>query len=128
MRARFSFTRQVPLLGLLFLAGCKPVDADPHPMPGADAGRGRAIVQATGCASCHVIPGISWPKGRVGPSLEGFAGRALLPGGHVNSPENLTGFVKDAPAYAPDGGMPPIPLSEAEARDVAAFLYTLEPG
>jgi mono/diheme cytochrome c family protein len=127
MRARFTFSGQVPISAVLFLTACNQVGPDSHPMPGADAGRGREIVRATGCASCHVIPGIRWPKGRVGPSLEGFAGQALLPGGHVNSPENLTGFVRDAPAFAPDGGMPPMPLSDAEARDVAAFLYTLEP-
>jgi len=26
----------------------------------------------------------------------------------------------------PDTGMPPMPLSEAEARDIAAYLYTLD--
>jgi dihydrodipicolinate synthase/N-acetylneuraminate lyase len=34
-------------------------------------------------------------------------------------------FMIDAPSMAPDTGMPPIPLTEEEARDVAAYLYTL---
>lgn len=109
----------------LALAGCGQADMDRRSMPGADAGRGREIIASVGCGACHTIPGIGWPKGRVGPSLEGFSSRALIAGRSPNNPETLVGFVRNAQAYAPGIAMPPMPLSEREARDIAAYLYTL---
>jgi mono/diheme cytochrome c family protein len=110
---------------LLALAACGGGVADRQPIAGADPGRGRELIASVGCASCHVIPGVEWPRGRVGPSLEGFASRSLIAGRHANQPDILADFVRNAPAYAPDAGMPPMPLTEQEARDVAAYLYTL---
>lgn len=94
-------------------------------MPGADAGRGREIIARVGCGACHTIPGVSWPKGRVGPALAGFGSRPLIAGRSTNDPDTLAGFVRNAPAFAPGVGMPPMPLTDEEARDVAAYLYTL---
>lgn len=96
-------------------------------MPGSDAGRGREIIARVGCASCHVIPGVDWPQGRVGPSLEGFAARSLIAGRLENEPTLLAAYMRNAPAFTPRSAMPPMPLTEQEARDVAAYLYTLEP-
>ena len=79
-----------------------------------------------GCGACHEIPGVRWPRGRVGPSLDGFARRALIGGQFPNRPDILGLWVRNAPALSPRTGMPPMPLSEQEARDVAAYLYTLD--
>ena len=79
-----------------------------------------------GCAACHVIPGIDWPQGTVGPSLEGFAARPMIAGRLPNQPDVLTAWLIDAPSLSPGTGMPPMPLTEAEARDVAAYLYPLD--
>lgn len=79
-----------------------------------------------GCAACHVIPGIDWPQGVAGPSLEGFASRPMIAGRLPNQPGVLTAWLVDAPSLSPGTGMPPMPLTEAEARDVAAYLYTLD--
>jgi hypothetical protein len=38
----------------------------------------------------------------------------------------LAAFVRNAPALAPGSAMPAMPLSETEARDVAAYLYALD--
>jgi mono/diheme cytochrome c family protein len=112
----------------LTTAACDQGVAERHPMPGADAGRGEAVVRRVGCASCHSIPGVEWPKATVGPSLEGFGARALIAGRYPNRPEILADYVRNAPAFTPGAGMPPMPINEQEARDVAAYLYTLEPG
>lgn len=125
MNARFA--RLISTIAVLIVSGCERPAIERHPMPGADAARGREIIMNVGCASCHIIPGVNWPKGRVGPSLAGFASRPLIAGGHPNDPLVLAEFVRNAPAYIPHGGMPPMPLNEEEARDVAAYLYTLEP-
>ena len=38
-------------------------------------------------------------------------------------PEVLAAYIRDAPALVPGSGMPAMPVTEAEARDVAAYLY-----
>ena len=113
-------------LPLLLLAGaCKPPpDARQH-MPQSDPAEGLAAIDRAGCGACHLVPGLAWPQGKVGPSLEGFAGRGLIAGELPNQPEILATFVRDAPALVPDTTMPAMPLSEEESRDVAAYLYTL---
>ena len=82
-------------------------------------------MRKVGCGSCHDVPGIGWPQGRVGPALDGFADQALIAGKLPNRPDLLVAYVRDAPSLTPGTAMPAMPLSEAEARDVAAYLYTL---
>lgn len=93
---------------------------------GADPARGRAVVERVGCATCHDIPGIDWPRGRAGPSLRGFAARPMIAGRFPNQPEVLTAWLVDAPSLSPETGMPPMPLTGGESRDIAAWLYTLD--
>lgn len=120
--------RMVHAAALLMLAGCNgPPDTTPH-LPSADPEKGRTLVVAKGCAACHAFPDVRWPRGAVGPSLDGFAGQALIAGRLPNQPGMLIRFIRDAPAYVPDGAMPATPLSDQEARDVAAYLLTLRPG
>lgn len=108
------------------LAACADKANAPRDLAGADPHRGRQIVERLACAACHDIPGVAWPKGRVGGSLAGFAARPLIAGRFPNQPDTLVAWLRDAPALAPDTGMPAQPLTPAEARDVAAFLYTFE--
>lgn len=110
----------------LLAAACRDVDVQQQPIAGAQADRGRMVIQRVACGACHRIPGVAWPQGRVGPSLDGFAGQALIAGRFPNEPLILAQWVRDAPALAPSTGMPQMPLSEQEARDVAAYLYTLD--
>jgi mono/diheme cytochrome c family protein len=110
-----------------FLTGCsgaEEVPADRRVLAG-DAARGREIAAALGCGACHVIPGISGARGLVGPPLGGFGSRSFIAGIVPNRPAVLARFVRDAPAIAPETAMPALPLSEADARHVAAWLYTL---
>jgi cytochrome c1 len=37
----------------------------------------------------------------------------------------LAAFVRDAPSLVPGTAMPAMPLTEAEARDVAAYLMAI---
>jgi mono/diheme cytochrome c family protein len=88
---------------LLLLGACKPPPEGRQHMPGTDPARGLEVVNHVGCGSCHTIPGLRWPEGSVGPSLEGFAERTLIPG----------------------TAMPAMPITEKESRDVAAYLYAI---
>ena len=94
-------------------------------MPGASAERGRAVIERVGCGSCHLIPGIGWPEGKVGPALGDMAERNLVAGRLPNRPDVLAAFVRNAPALLPSTTMPAMPITERESRDVAAYLYTL---
>ncbi|MFW2449285.1 MAG: c-type cytochrome [Qipengyuania pacifica] len=108
------------------LAACKQPPG-PRYVPDAETTqRGREAIERVGCAACHEIPGIDWPRGRTGPSLLGFDDIGPIAGALPNTPENLAAFVRNAPAAKPGSAMPAMPLSEEEARDVAAYLYGLD--
>ncbi len=107
------------------LCGCADASDPPRTVVGADADRGREVIERLGCAACHDTPGIAWPRGRAGPSLHGFADRPMIAGQFPNRPDVLIAFLQDAPAMAPATAMPAMPLTDPEARDVAAHLYTL---
>ena len=113
-------------LPLLFaLCGCQEPPDQEHFVPQADAERGRQVIARVGCAACHSIPGVGWPNGRVGPALDRFAEQSLIAGREPNRADLLAEFVRNAPSVVPGTAMPPMPLTEEESRDVAAYLYTL---
>jgi sulfur-oxidizing protein SoxX len=111
-------------------AGCdlSPAPLNTKHVDGGDPARGLALVAtgSYGCAACHVIPGIRFPKGNVGPPLDGMAGRSLIAGQLPNKPGVLVAFLQNPPGLAPQTGMPDVGLSIDQARDIAAYLYTLE--
>ena len=111
------------LLVPVLLAACKPPPDERQLMPGANAANGLATMKRVGCGSCHAVPGLHWPRGKVGPTLEGLAERALLAGTLPNRPDTLSAYIRNAPKLVPGSAMPAMPVSEAEARDIAAFLY-----
>lgn len=114
------------LTAALLLGACGDKAGPARTLAGADPARGLAVIERVGCAACHAIPAVDWPRGRAGPSLEGFGARPMIAGRLPNQPEVLTAWLIDAPSLSPETGMPPVPLTEAEARDVAAYLYTLD--
>ena len=111
---------------LLLIAGaCEAPPEQQQFMPVADAQRGKDVIERVGCASCHSIKGIDWPQGKAAPPIEGFESRALIAGRVPNEPKLLAQFVRNAPSLVPGTTMPPMPISEAESRDVAAYLYEI---
>jgi cytochrome c1 len=90
--------------------------------------RGRDLIEKSGCAGCHSIPGIRSPAAasRVGPPLDAFARRLYIAGMLPNTPEQLARWVYDPLAINPKTGMPRVGLTEQESRDVAAYLSTLK--
>jgi len=96
-----------------------------HELTGGDVQRGKAAFLRHGCGACHAIRNLQPAQGGVGPPLNGVATRAFLAGRLANDPQQLTAWVRHPQALQPGVGMPDTGLSEAEARDVAAYLYTL---
>jgi cytochrome c1 len=129
VRARFSctdFARCVVWALLLVFTGCSQDDGPAHQrISDGNPERGRLMIAKIGCGVCHEIPGIRGARGIVGPSLAKFGLRALIGGVVPNRPEQLVRWVRDAPSLAANTGMPNLPLSEEEARHVAAYLYSL---
>jgi cytochrome c2 len=95
-------------------------------VPGGVPEQGRQVLQSRyGCGACHVIPGVPGAQGQVGPPLSQFARRSLIAGRLPNSADNLVAWIRTPQALEPGTGMPDLGVSEADARDVAAYLYTL---
>jgi cytochrome c2 len=92
----------------------------------ADSIKGGQDVVRLGCGSCHTIPGIVGAHGKVGPSLEGFASRTYVAGELPNQPPNLAHWIQHPHAVHPDTVMPDLGVTNAEARDIATFLYSLK--
>jgi cytochrome c len=84
-----------------------------------------AAIRRYGCAGCHTIPGVAAARGLVGPPLVGLRKRVYVAGVLPNSAGNLIRWIVDPPAIDPRTAMPASGISEAEARDVAAYLYAL---
>lgn len=111
-----------------------PIDGRPdwadaaQTVQGADADRGAALLVLHGCGACHDIPGVAGANGSVGPPLGGFASRAYVAGVLPNEPGGLVRWIVDPPRHAPQTAMPDLGVTEAEARDMAAYLYTLKGG
>ncbi len=92
---------------------------------GGDAHRGERVIVEKNCGSCHTIPGITGAHGLVGPPLLWFSRRTYIAGELPNTPENLVHWVQSPKSLEPATAMPTLGLSEQQARDVAAYLYTL---
>lgn len=94
----------------------------------ADPDRGAALMLSYGCGACHAIPGVVGARGSVGPDLAGFAGRAYVAGVLPNEPDGLVRWLINPPLHSPNTAMPGLGVSETEARDMAAYLYSLRGG
>jgi len=92
---------------------------------GGDAQRGAAVINQYRCGACHYIPGIHDARGMVGPPLIYFGQRTFIAGEVPNSPENLVRWIRSPKSIEPGTAMPELGLSDQEARDAAAYLYTL---
>ncbi|WP_149538540.1 c-type cytochrome [Siccirubricoccus phaeus] len=90
---------------------------------GGDPSRAPPLLRRYGCAGCHSIPGVPGADGQVGPPLGGLRSRVYLAGVLPNSAENLVAWLRDPRAVSPRTAMPAAGLGEAEARDIAAYLY-----
>lgn len=100
------------------------VPYSPH-VDGGDARRGVHVIEDYGCGSCHTIPGVRDAKGLVGPPLLWWSRRTFIAGEIPNTPENLVRWIRAPQSVEAATAMPALGLSEQQARDAAAYLYTL---
>jgi cytochrome c2 len=116
------------LLSLLAtMSGCTHGEADARALTnGGDAARGKELIRHYGCGSCHTIPRVPGAEASVGPSLQGIATRAYIAGVIPNQPENMIRWIMNPPSVDEKTAMPNLNVSAPDARDIAAYMYTLQ--
>jgi cytochrome c2 len=77
-----------------------------------------------GCGSCHALSDVRTAVGDVGPPLDGIAGRTIIAGHLANRAENMELWIRNPQSVSPGTAMPNLGVSEEDARDMTAFLYT----
>jgi cytochrome c len=103
-----------------------PAVMTPAPGVPGDPNAGRALFGQRGCGGCHTLAGVSEAVGVAGPRLNNTAVRPTIAGTDIpNTPANMARWILDPPALKPTTTMPRVGVSEGEARDLAAFLYSL---
>jgi putative membrane protein len=121
--------RTAALAGVVWLAaGCAaghPATKADRYVEGGDAARGKATISAYGCGSCHSIPGIRDADGLVGPPLDHWSERRIIAGEVPNDPERLITWITVPQSIEPGTAMPNMGVTDGQARDIAAYLYTL---
>jgi cytochrome c len=108
------------------LTACQGDDEPYRSVPGGNVDRGKQQVVAYGCGSCHTIPGIDRAHGLVGPPLNQFARRVYIAGEVPNNARYLVQWIEVPQSIEPGTAMPNLGVTEGQARDIAAYLYTLK--
>jgi cytochrome c1 len=127
---------------LAFLAACSTADTSrptsrpsPDPLPRqaltpapnvpGDPATGRRLFLTAGCGGCHTLTDLPTATGVAGPNLANVTLRPTLAGDAIPmTPDFLARFLLDPAAVKPDSTMPNLGLTAAEARDLAAYLYS----
>jgi cytochrome c1 len=109
------------------LAGCRRSEIvdEARRLTGGEPDRGPWAIRKYGCASCHVVPGVLGADGLVGPPLDRMGSRMVLAGRLPNTPANMVSWIRHPRQLRPDTAMPDTGVTDPEARDIAAYLYTL---
>jgi mono/diheme cytochrome c family protein len=126
-----AFVQQLPALGpQAFKASVESppscTDSAPAAHAAPDPERGRIALQQHACTACHVIPGLTGSDVHVGPPLAGIGRRKLIAGAVPNTPDQLVRWIREPHAVDPGTAMPTLKVSEGAARDMAAYLATLQ--
>ncbi len=129
-------TRLLPVLvAILLLAGCVGCERYSNEGAYSQAARitgggnpasGKELIRRYGCQGCHSIPGIRDAKGMVGPPLDHLSKRVYVAGELPNTTANLMHWIQHPHEVHPRTAMPEMGVSEQDARDISAYLYTLK--
>ncbi len=93
-------------------------------LTGGDPARAPALFRRYGCSGCHTIPGIPGADGQTGPPLTGFSKHVYIAGVLQNRADNLVAWIVSPQTFSPQTAMPNTGISEKEAKDLAAYLYS----
>jgi cytochrome c len=122
---RLRYLAWLALTGAHACVRSDDISLDRH-VEGGDAARGRVQIVSYGCGSCHMIPGITGASGMVGPPLTSWSERRIIAGEVPNTPANLITWITVPQSIEPGVAMPNLGVSDGQARDIAAYLYSLK--
>ncbi len=112
------------------LAGMERPIATPEavrtPVQLGNAQRGKVAIRQYGCIACHTIQGVTGPDAWVGPPLRRFSERKYIAGVLSNTSKNLVRWIRNPQAVDPLTAMPALGVTDEHARDIAAYLYSLD--
>ena len=122
-----AFVKQLPKLSPAEYKVLKPAPAARAVEEAAapDAERGKQALQQYACVTCHEIPRMVGSNAPVGPSLAHIAKRAFIAGVLPNTAENMTRWVMAPQEVKPGTAMPDLHMRVRDAKDIAAYLATL---
>lgn len=92
---------------------------------GGDPARGHVAIARYGCGACHTIPGVEQANGLVGPPLTHWSERSIIAGELPNEPDELVTWIRSPQSVEPGTAMPNMGVTDRDARDMAAYLYTI---
>ncbi|HET7464869.1 MAG TPA: c-type cytochrome [Longimicrobium sp.] len=92
---------------------------------GGNPHRGQMAMRRYGCNACHTVPGVAGARGNVGPPLAGIGSRVYIAGVMSNTPANMVRWIENPPGVDSLTAMPNLGVTERDARDIAAYLYSL---
>jgi mono/diheme cytochrome c family protein len=131
--ATVAFLKQLPRLGREQYADlasrarsseCPRSEALPPGNAGAESGK--TVLLQYSCHACHRIEGVVGPDVYVGPPLVDWSRRKYIAGVVPNTPANLVRWIVDPHAISPDTLMPDLGVSQAHARAMADYLFSIE--
>ena len=126
MKPQAHTTPLLILIAALTFTGCTRRDTiGARELTGGDPDRGVAAIGRYGCGSCHEIPGVRRAHGTVGPPLTGIASRSYLAGRVSNTPAGMIRWIQHPQQIEPGTAMPDMKVTNDDARDIAAYLYSL---
>jgi putative membrane protein len=105
---------------------CENARANAAAETGGNPQQGRFKIAYYGCGSCHEIPGVAGADGLVGPPLTRVARRVYLGGVITNTPSNMEQWIGNPRGIDEKTAMPTLGVTENDARDITAYLYTLK--
>jgi len=109
------------------VSGCSHGEADAAALTGGGSpDRGATLIRSYGCGTCHTVPRVPGAHATVGPNLQGIASRAYIAGVLPNVPNNMVRWIQNPQAVDEKTAMPNLNVSSRDARDIAAYLYTLK--
>jgi cytochrome c2 len=115
------------ILTIFAVLGCdRATEINARAETGGDPTQGRQKIAFYGCASCHEIPGIRGADAHVGPPLDHIGSRTYIGVGMPNQPRNMIAWIQHSRDIDPHVAMPNLHIPEADARDIACYLYTLK--
>lgn len=128
MPAVSARTSAVAVLAVALACACSRGMDEREAMALTNGGRarlGRQWLEVYGCGGCHQVPGIPGARGRVGPPLGEAGARPFIAGVATNDPSNLASWIYDPQRVDSATAMPATGVTEAQARDISAYLYTI---